>query len=44
LLWPRGLTFGDSHETDLDITKAFATDEQYRPSVGVPKSHKISTL
>jgi hypothetical protein len=23
-----------------DVTKAFATDEQYRPSVGVPKSLK----
>jgi hypothetical protein len=22
----------------VDVTKAFATDEQYRPSVGIPKS------
>jgi hypothetical protein len=29
---------------NLDITKAFATDEQYRLSVGVPKSPEISAF
>lgn len=27
----------------IDVTKAFATDEQDRPSVGVPKSPKTSS-
>jgi hypothetical protein len=40
MLWTPVFT----EENLLDITRAFATDEQYRPTVGVPKSPKIQAF